>query len=165
MNFGGGGIGVGNDNERVDLEVGELRVDVDGVEADDEVEQDIVDTLRDVLQERLSQLLMCREFLEVNWDKDLLGLLVNITDIDTTLVGEEDPVTLVMLAAVDASDRLSYVSDGVDVDVVLSLLRMRHERLDKELSQITGNVLDLLLLARSLLNPGSRLGPGLVQAQ
>jgi hypothetical protein len=51
MNFGGCGISVGNDNERVDLEVGELAVDVDGIQSSDEVDQNIVDTLRYLLEQ------------------------------------------------------------------------------------------------------------------
>lgn len=51
-------------------------------------------SLRDILQEGLSQLLVCRELLEVDRDENFLGLFVDVADIDTTLVGEEDPVTL-----------------------------------------------------------------------
>ena len=65
MDVGRGGIGVGNDDKGVDLEVAaavrldyvsgflnsrELAVDVDGVEAGDKVNQDIVDALGDLLQ-------------------------------------------------------------------------------------------------------------------
>ena len=42
---------------------------------------------------------------------------------------------------------------------------MRHERLDQELSQDTIDSLDSLGLASALLNPGSGLGPGLIQGQ
>lgn len=42
---------------------------------------------------------------------------------------------------------------------------MRHKGLDQELSQDTVNSLDSLLLAGTLLNPSSGLGPGLVQGQ
>lgn len=42
---------------------------------------------------------------------------------------------------------------------------MRNEGLDEELAQNTGGVLDLLLLAGALSDPGLGLGPGLVEGQ
>ena len=59
----------------------------------------------------------------------------------------------------------TYLTDGVDVDVVLGVLGVRHERLDQELSQDTIDSLDSLGLASTLLNPSSGLSPGLVQGQ
>lgn len=53
-----------------------------------------MNTLRDLLQESGSNLLVGRVFLEVDGNEKLLSLLVNITNINTTLVGEEDPITL-----------------------------------------------------------------------
>jgi hypothetical protein len=72
----------------------ELAVDVDGIEPRDEVNEDIVNTLRNLLQESGGDLLVRGELLEVDRNEKLLSLLVNITNIDTTLVGEEDPITL-----------------------------------------------------------------------
>lgn len=57
---GGGGILVRDDNEGVDLEVGELAVNVDGVQAADEVDQDVVDTLGNLLQQGRGDLLVGR---------------------------------------------------------------------------------------------------------
>lgn len=94
VDLGGGGISIGNDNQRVDLEVGELAVNVDGVQARDEVNQDIVDTLGDFAQQGRSNLLVGGVLLEVDGNQELLSLSIDITDIDTTLVGEKDPVTL-----------------------------------------------------------------------
>jgi hypothetical protein len=94
MHIGGGTLSVGNDNKRVDLKVGELAVNVDGVEAGDEVHQDIVNALGYLAQESRSNLLVRGVVLQVHGDKKLLGLRINITNVDTTLVGEEDPVTL-----------------------------------------------------------------------
>ena len=74
----------------------ELAVDVDGVEAGDEVNKDVVDTLRNLLEESGSDLLVGRVLLKVDGDQNLLGLSIDITDIDTTLVGEENPVTLMI---------------------------------------------------------------------
>ncbi|WDK10560.1 hypothetical protein CGRA01v4_01839 [Colletotrichum graminicola] len=57
---GGGGILIGDDNEGVDLEVGELTLDVDGVQPADEVNQNIVDTLGDLLQQSRGDLVVGR---------------------------------------------------------------------------------------------------------
>lgn len=94
VNISGGGISVGNDNQRVDLEVSELAVNVDGVQARDEVNQDIVNTSGDLAQQGRGNLLVGGVLLEVDGDQQLLGLSIDITDVNTTLVGEEDPVTL-----------------------------------------------------------------------
>lgn len=51
-------------------------------------------TLGNLAQEGRCNLLIGREFLEVDRDKKLLSLLINITDIDTTLMGEKDPIAL-----------------------------------------------------------------------
>jgi hypothetical protein len=61
--------------------------------------------------------------------------------------------------------RIAYLSHGVDVDVVLSLLRVGNERLNQELAKNTGDSLNLDLLASTSLNPLSGLGPGLVQSE
>ena len=53
-----------------------------------------MDALGDVLQESGSNLLVRGVLGEIDGDEKLLSLLVDITDIDTTLVSEEDPVTL-----------------------------------------------------------------------
>lgn len=95
VHLGGGGVGVGDDDQRVDLEVGELRVDVDGVEARDEVDQDVVDALGDVLQQRGGDLVVGWVVLQVDGDEELLRFGVHITNVDTTFVSEKDPVALV----------------------------------------------------------------------
>lgn len=94
MDLGGGGLGVGDDHERVDFEVGELAVDVDGVETGDEIDEDIVNALGHVLQQRRGNLVVGGVVFQVDRDEKLLSFGVDIADIDTTLVGEEDPVTL-----------------------------------------------------------------------
>lgn len=55
-----------------------------------------MDTLGDLAQQGAGDGLVGRVVLEVDGDEKLLSLLINITDIDTTLVGEEDPVTLLI---------------------------------------------------------------------
>lgn len=51
-------------------------------------------TLGDLLQESGSNLLVGGILPEIDGDEELLSLLVDIADIYTTLVGEEDPITL-----------------------------------------------------------------------
>ena len=51
-------------------------------------------TLGYLAQERAGNGLVGGELGEIDGNEELLSLLIDITDIDTTLVGEEDPVTL-----------------------------------------------------------------------
>lgn len=53
-----------------------------------------MDTLGNMLQKGGSNLLVGGVFGQVNWDEDLLSLRINITDIDTSLMREEDEVAL-----------------------------------------------------------------------
>jgi hypothetical protein len=53
-----------------------------------------VDALGDLLEQGGGNLVVGGILLEVDGDEELLSLLVDITNIDTTLVGEEDPVAL-----------------------------------------------------------------------
>jgi hypothetical protein len=53
-----------------------------------------VNTLGNLAQKSGSDLLVGWVLLEVDGNEKLLSLLVDITNIDTTLVGEEDPITL-----------------------------------------------------------------------
>lgn len=59
----------------------------------------------------------------------------------------------------------THIANGVDVDVVLGTLGMRHEGLNEELSQDALCVLNLLCLASPRGNPGLGLGPCLVEGQ
>jgi hypothetical protein len=103
VDFGGGSVGVGDDDKGVDLEIGELAVDVDGVQTDDEVEQNVVDALWYILQESLREVLVGRKLLEVDGNQDLLGLCIDIADIDTTLVCEQNPVALLVVSIVKSN--------------------------------------------------------------
>ena len=94
VDIGRGDVRVGNDDERVDLEVSELAVDVDGVKTGNEVNKDVVDTGGHLAEEALGDLLVAGVLLEVHGNQELLSLSVNITDLDTTLVVEENPVAL-----------------------------------------------------------------------
>jgi hypothetical protein len=86
--------GVGDDDQRVDFEVCELAVDVNSVQSCDEVNKDIVDTLGNLLQERCSKFLVRRVLGKVNGNENLLGFGIDITNVDTSLVCEEDPIAL-----------------------------------------------------------------------
>ena len=54
---------------------------------------------------------------------------------------------------------MAYLSHRVDVDVILRLLRMRHEGLHEEIPQHALDVLHLLCLVRPRLNPLLRFWP------
>lgn len=51
-------------------------------------------TLGDLLQESGGDLIIRRELAEVDRNEKLFGLLVDIANIDATLVSEKDPITL-----------------------------------------------------------------------
>lgn len=54
-----------------------------------------MNTLGDVLEESGSNLLVGRILLQVNRNEKLLSLGIDIADVDTTLVCEENPIALV----------------------------------------------------------------------
>lgn len=51
-------------------------------------------TLGHLLQESARDLDVGRVFREIDWDENLLRLGVDITNINTTLVGKENPIAL-----------------------------------------------------------------------
>jgi hypothetical protein len=53
-----------------------------------------VDTLRNLLQESCSKLLVRGVFGEINGDENLLSFGIDITNIDTSLVCKENPIAL-----------------------------------------------------------------------
>lgn len=71
-----------------------MAVDVDGVESGDEVDEDVVYTLGHLFEERRRNLFVGWVFREVDGNQKLLGLGVDITNINTSFVCEQDPVTL-----------------------------------------------------------------------
>lgn len=168
MDFGRGAFSVRDNDKRVDFKIGKLAIDVDGVEAGDEVHEDIVDTLGDVFQESRGNLLVGGVILQVNGDKELLSFGVDITDVDTTLVGEENPIALNSLAFsffLLSRDQCTYLAHGVDVDIVFGVLGMGDEGLDEELTKDTGDSLNLDGLCGASLDPFTSLGPGFVESQ
>ena len=115
------------DYERVDLEVREVEVDVDGVQADEEVGKGLLLGCGDVLEERARESLARRER---RADRDLKGkrLRIDVADVDTAFVCEQDVITLTL---------------GVDADIVLRVRRMRKEGLKDEVVESAGDGLDL----------------------
>lgn len=61
--------------------------------------------------------------------------------------------------------RHAHLTDGVDVDVVLRVGRMGHERLDQEAAESSLDGLDLLGDEGAVVDPLPGLGPGLVEGQ
>jgi hypothetical protein len=58
-----------------------------------------VDALGHLRQKSLCDLLIGRVLREVDGDEELLSLLIDVTNIDTTFVSEEDPVALLIMLA------------------------------------------------------------------
>lgn len=74
----------------------ELAIDVDGVQAGDEVDEDIVYAFWHLLQQGRRDLFVRWILGEVNRDEELLSFCVNIADINTTFMGKKDPVALLL---------------------------------------------------------------------
>jgi hypothetical protein len=98
VNFCGCSLSVGNDDKRVDLQVGELAIDVDGIETGDEIYEDVVHTLGDFLEECGSNLVVGGILCEIDGNEEFFGFGINVTNVNTALVREEDPVALETLA-------------------------------------------------------------------
>lgn len=92
-------------DQRVNLEVSEVEVNVNGVETDEEVDKDFLLLLRYMFQESLSPDIARRER-GGNTDVESKGFGIDITNVDTTLVSEENRIPLTV--RVDA-----YVKLGV----------------------------------------------------
>ena len=155
------------DNKGVDPEVGEVEVDVHGVEADEEVDEGLFLGGGDVGEESVGNCLTRGEWC-ANGKAQLEGLRVDIANVDTTLVCEENVVTF---------------TGGVDADVVLGIGRMRQEGLDDEVveraygrfdlgekkskfcAEVRGKKTDLNRLASAFLNPWPCLVPGFVESK
>lgn len=77
-----------------------MAVDVDSVQPRDEVYKNVVDALGDFLEEGRCDLFVGGVLLQVNGDEELLSLLIYVANIDTALVCEQDPITLLNLVSV-----------------------------------------------------------------
>jgi hypothetical protein len=92
-------------NQGVNFEVGEVEVNVDRVETDEEVDEDFLLLFGYVFKESLGPNVAWGER-SGNANIEPKGFGVNITNVDTTLVSEENGITLTV--GVDA-----YVELGV----------------------------------------------------
>jgi hypothetical protein len=72
-----------------------------------------VDAGRNLLEKSSSELLMGGELGKVDGDQDLLGLFVDITNIDTTLVCEQNPVALKRKKRLAIRSGLSQSAPGI----------------------------------------------------
>lgn len=114
-------------DERVNLEVGKVEVDVDGVKADEEVDEGFLLLCGDVREEGgrdgAAGGKRC-----VDGDVEFEGFGIYVTDVYAAFVGEKDGVAL---------------ASGVDADVVLRMRRVGEERLDNEVVEGASDGLDL----------------------
>ena len=96
----------------VDFEVSKVEVDVNGVESNEEVDEGFLLLFRYMFEKGFSPDITRGEG-SGNADIEPKGFGVNVTNIDTTLVSEEDGITLTI---------------GVDAYVELGVRGMRKER-------------------------------------
>lgn len=93
MNGGLATVDAIEDDQGVNLEVGKVKVNIDRVETNEEVGESVLLGSRDVCEDGRSDNFTCRErFTDGNVEGESLG--VDVTDIDTTFVCEEDRVAL-----------------------------------------------------------------------
>jgi hypothetical protein len=119
-----------NGDKGVDLEVGKVKVDVDRVQAGNEVNEGLLDlTTGDVLEEAGLDGLAVGQ-LASDGDEKLDSLGVDISNLDSSLVGEENDISL---------------TNRVDADVELGVGRVGKEGLDDEGVESTGGLLDLCI--------------------
>jgi hypothetical protein len=114
-------------DERVDLKVGEMQIDVDGVEAGKEVDEGVLLGRRDIVEKGRGNRLARGEGL-ANGDRQTESLGVNIANVNATFVREEDLVAFAL---------------RVDTDVVFSVGRVREEGLDNEVGECANGALNL----------------------
>ena len=104
-----------------------MQVDVDRVEANDEVDEGILLGRGDVRKESCRNRLTRRER-RADGKAECERLSVDITNVDTAFVGKEDLVALTL---------------GVDADAVLGVGRVREEGLEDEVVESACDCLDL----------------------
>lgn len=85
-------------------------------------------TLGDFAEKRFRDLLVRGVLGEIDGDEKLLSLLVDITDIYTTLVGEEDPISLKRkMSASWSRSRCDWHDQGISRRYVKSRSTKREE--------------------------------------
>ena len=115
------------DNQGVDLQVGKVKIDVDTIETNDKVDQRVFLLGRHVLEQGVCYLFPRWEWLR-NGNIEHETLCVDITNIDTALVREENVVP---------------VTRGRDTDVIFSVGSVWKERFDNKVVQGPSDGLDL----------------------
>jgi len=116
------------DNKRVDFKVRKVEINIDRIETNQKISEGILFLSRDMTEESSSNNLSSGEWL-VDRDIKDKGFGVDITNVNTTLMSEEDAVTLAL---------------GTDTNIILSIGRVGEERLDNEIVQSARDSLNLL---------------------
>ena len=114
-------------DQGVNLEVGEVEIDINRVETNEEVDEDFLLFFRHMLEESLGPN-VARGERRGNADIEPKGLGVNITNIDATLVSEENRIALTV---------------GVDAYVELGIRGVRKERFQDEVVKCSSDRFDL----------------------
>jgi len=116
------------DNKRVDFKVCKVEINIDRIETDQEINKGIPLLSRDMTEEGSSNNLASGEWL-VDRDIKDKGFGIDVTNVNTTLMSEENAITLAL---------------GTDTNIILSIGRVRQERLDNEIVQSARDSLNLL---------------------
>ena len=93
MDGGGSTVDTIETDQGVNLEVSEVEVDVDGIETNEEVDEYLLLLFGDVFEKGLSPD-VARGERSGNADIKPKGLCVDVANVDTTLVSEEDRIAL-----------------------------------------------------------------------
>ena len=120
------GLGIETD-ERVDLEIGKVKVCVDSIEAGEEVDESVAFLGGHVDEERVGNSLAGGER-GANRDGEDESLGIDIANVHASLVSEEDRVALAC---------------RIDADVIFGVGRVRQEWFDDEIVQGSRDGLDL----------------------
>ena len=164
VDLGGLAIGGIEADEGVDLEVGEVKVNVDRVETDKEVAEDVLLGGGNVSKESSDELL-ARGELGADGQEELESLGVDIANLNTTLADLSVWVCDARVSGLLSEENPVALTSRVDANVVLGLCRVGAEWLDDEGVEGTGGLLNCHGLAGALLDPSSGRLPCLVEAQ
>jgi hypothetical protein len=126
-----------SNDQRVDFKVSEVEINVDRVQAGNEVNQDITLEFWNILEKSLLDNISSGEGV-IDLDEKLHGLSVNITNFDTTFVGEENVIAFTFT---------------VNTDIVFSVGRMRNKGLNQEGLDETSSLFNLLRKPNSVSKP------------
>lgn len=115
-------------NKRVDFKVRKVEINIDRIETDQKINEGILLLSRNMAEEGSSNILASGEGL-VDRDVKDKGFGIDVTNVNTALVSEENAVTLAL---------------GTDANIIFSIGRVGKERLDDEVVQSARDSLDLL---------------------